>query len=138
MDKKLFFISGIILCTCLLGTILFVSCKEPNILEVTHSYNIDAGEKRVISVVLEKDDRLDLTVAVHSTNQGLFSTLAPGDIGIQVDNPSGQASIPFTRVESGNFIVIADEYGVYVMTLDNSISIFTPKNVSLIMKYPER
>ena len=124
---------------CFLGAVSVTACKEPNILEVTHNYTIDAGEKRVISVVLEKDDRLDLTITVLGNDPGSTSTPAPGgDIGIQVNDPSGQAAVPFTRVESGNFIVMAEEDGVYVVTLDNSYSIFTPKSVTLLMKYPER
>lgn len=137
--KAITIISLLTLGICLLGAVSVTACKEPNILEVTHNYNIDAGEKRVISIVLERNDRLDLTITVIGNDSGSTSTPAlGGDIGIQVNDPSGQAAVPFTRVESGNFIVLAEEDGVYVVTLDNSYSIFTPKSVTLVMRYPER
>lgn len=93
----------------------------------TENYSINAGGKRVISIVLEKNDRLDLSV-----------TVASHDIGIKVDEPSGQVAVQYARVESGNFVVIAKEDGVYVVTLDNSHSLFTPKSVTVVLKYPER
>ncbi|MBA7477858.1 hypothetical protein ES707_13273 [subsurface metagenome] len=125
--KAITIISLLTLGICLLGAVSVTACEEPNILEVTHNYNIDAGEKRVISIVLFENDRLDLSV-----------TCLSHDIGLQVDNPSGQTEIPFTRIESGNFIVNAKENGAYVVTLDNSYSLFTPKSVTLILTYPER
>ncbi len=125
--NALFVMGLLILGIGLLGAVSVTACNEPNIVTVTQDYNIDAGEKRVISIVLKRNDRLDLSVTVESY-----------DIGIKVDDPSGQAAVPFTRVESGNFIVIAEEDGVYVVTLDNSYSIFTPKSVTVLLKYPER
>ena len=111
----------------MLGVLSVTACEEPENVTATQNYSIDAGEKRVISIVLKRNDRLDLAVSVP-----LY------DIGIEVDSPSGQAAVPFTRVESGNFIVIAEEDGVYVITLDNSYSIFNPKSVTLLLRYPER
>ena len=111
----------------LLGAVSVTACEGPKIVTVTQNYSIDAGEKRVISIVLKRNDRLDLSV-----------TVASNDIGIEVDDPSGQAAVPFNRVESGNFVVIAKEDGTYVVTLDNSYSTFTPKSITVVLKYPER
>ncbi len=125
--KSLFVRGLLILGIGLLGAASVTACSGPNIVIVTQNYGIDAGEKRVISIVLKKNDRLNLFVAVASN-----------DIGVQVDDPGGQAAIPFTRVESGNFIVMANEDGVYVVTLDNSYSLITPKSVTVVLEYPER
>ena len=130
--KALFVIGLLILGVGLLGAVSVTACEGPKIVSVTQNYSIDVGEKRVISIVLKRNDRLDLSV-----------TVASNDIGIKVDDPSGQAAVPFTRVESGNFVVIANEDGTYVVTLDNSYSILTPfqltpRSITVVLKYPER
>lgn len=133
---KALFVKGLlILGIGLLGTISVTACGGPKIVEVTHNYIIEGGEKRVIPILLKKNDRLDLTVFVpmaDAWDRPLY------DIGIKVDDPSGQAAVPLTRIGSWNFIVLAEEDGVYVVTLDNSYSVFTPKEVTLLLKYPER
>jgi hypothetical protein len=55
-----------------------------------------------------------------------------------VTNPSGHYAVSYIRVGAGDFMVLAEEAGVYVITLDNSYSSFTPKSVTLTMEYPER
>jgi hypothetical protein len=119
---------AIVLCVGLIGIVSAIACgKGPHIVTDTREYSLEAGEKRVISIVLNKGDRLNFTVTVESN-----------DIGVKVDDPSGQAAVAFTRVESGDFAVIAKEYGTYIVTFDNSYSSFTPKKITVDLEYPER
>lgn len=111
----------------LVSTSVMACGKGPKIITETKTYSIEAGEKRVTSIVLKKGDRLDITVTVQSN-----------DIGVQVDDPSGQAVVPFTRVESGDFVVNAEETGTYVLAFDNSYSFMTPKNITVDLEYPQR
>jgi hypothetical protein len=118
---------ALILIVGLLGSVSLMACGGPKIITETKQYSIEPGEKRVTSIVLKKGDRLDFTVTVESN-----------DIGVQVDNPSGEAVVPFTRVESGDFAVTAKESGTYMVTFDNSYSLFTSKNITVDLEYPER
>ncbi len=112
----------------MLGAVSITACDVAIIVTETHDFNnMQAGEKNVVSIVLKKDDRLDISISVPTD-----------DIGIKVDGPGGQVAIPFTLVEFGNFIVMAEEDGVYVITIDNSYSAFNPRDVNLILKYPTR
>jgi hypothetical protein len=113
----------LILGVCLLGMVPAAGCGGLQIVTVTENYTIEAGQKQAISILLEKNDRLDLCVIVASD-----------DIGITLDDPNGRPTIPFHRIESGNFVLVAKEDGAYVVTLDNSDSPSTPKSVTLICK----
>ena len=127
MKKKPFFITLIILSFNLLGMLSLAACVPIKTTQ-THTFNdIQAGNQSIVSVILKEDDRLDLSVSVQSY-----------DIGIMVEGPSGQATLPYSRVDTANFYVIADEDGVYKVILDNTYSVLNSKNVTLIMKYPER
>lgn len=137
--KSLSIISLLALGFCLLGVASVTACEQTNIVEDNQTYSIQAGEKRIISVVLNNNDRMDLAVTVAGNSPSTMATqTSGGDIGISVISPSGQSAVQYSRVESGNFIVLAEENGVYVITLDNSYSIFTPKSVTLSMRYPQR
>jgi hypothetical protein len=122
----------------MLGTVLITACGDQNIAEDTTSYSIDQGDKRIISIFLEKNERLDLTVAVTDDRTIQPTIQEPMNIGISVVNPSGQYVVQYIRVGAGDFMVLAEEAGVYVITLDNSYSSFAPKSVTLTMKYPKR
>ena len=119
---------------CLLGVVSATACVGPKIEEDTQNYSINSGDKRIISVVLEKNDRLDLTIGVTDDRTIQPTIQEPMNIGIMVVSPSGQYAVPYTRVGAGYFIVLAEEDGIFVITLDNSYSSFTPKSVTLTMR----
>lgn len=107
-------------------SVVACGCSKTATIDKTYQLDLDSGGKRVISMVLNKGDRLDLSVGV-----------AQKDVNVQVIKPSGEDALNITRVESGKFVVIAEEYGGYQVVIDNSYSYYH-KSVTLVLKYPKR
>ena len=125
MKKKLPLISLLFFGVYLLGIAFVTACMPTT--TVTYDLNMRPGQQYDFSIELKEHDKLDISISVQQY-----------DIGIMVESPSGQVALPYKRVETENFIIIAEEDGVYVVTLDNSYSISNSKRLTLILKYPQK
>ena len=64
--NKLLIISLILLAIYIFWSLSVIACVGSNINEESQTYHIDAGDKKVISIFLEQNDRLDLSLEVNS------------------------------------------------------------------------
>ena len=122
----------------LIGMILFVGCSRSNTIDIK-AYKIAPGNQAIIPILLDKavrvDVRIDTTIENADDYSGTSITHEPGNIGIKIDDPSGNHVVEYMRIRAGDFMVLADVNGEYVITLDNSYSLSTTKKVTLKIRY---
>jgi len=104
------------------------------------TYTIEPGEKKIITRKLGRNEGWFLTVTVSDDRTVTIVSDEPRDIGISIVDEKGQFVIPYTRIESETFSVLAKEGGEYTITLDNSYSSSTTKSVffKIQYRYPEK
>ncbi len=118
----------------ILGVVLSTGCSIPKIVEDTHSYKIAPGEQEVVTIELEVNEKVDLTVEVIDDQSNTSTPQESKNIGIQVVNPSGLYTVSYMRVGRGDFMVLAEKAGTHTITLDNRYS-SVPKSIDLTIKH---
>lgn len=128
----------IIFLVLIIGMIVFTGCKGSDYTDIK-TYEIAPGDQEIILIILEKDVRVDVRMDTTIVNDNDYSatsiTQEPGNIGIKIDDPNGQHVVEYMRVRAGDFMILAEVNGEYVIILDNSNSLSTTKNVTLKIKY---
>lgn len=121
--------------TC--GMVLLVSCNESNFIDIK-TYQIAPGNQATIPIILDKDVRVDVrmdTIIENADDSAASITREPENIGITIDDPSGNHVVDYMRIRAGDFMILPEENGEYVIILDNSHALSTVKNVTLKIKY---
>ena len=131
--KVKMFLLAIIMIAC---SIILSACggNSPTKIE-SRVYDLGPGEKQQINIELQQDERLDITIEVEIAENGNAITQVDENIGIQIVSPKGDDIVSEMRIGFGEFMVLAEERGDYIITLDNSYSPSTQKHVMVKLKY---
>jgi len=114
---------------------LFTACDSSPTKIEARIYDIEPGEKQQVKIELQQDERLDITIEVEIAENGNAITQVDENIGIQIISPEGEDIVSEMRIGFGEFMVLAEEEGDYIITLDNSYSPSTHKHVKVKLKY---
>jgi hypothetical protein len=130
--KGKIFLPAIIAISCV---ILLSACGNSPTKTESRVYDVEPGEKQQIKIELQQDERLDITIDVEIAEEGNAITQGDENIGIRIVSPEGYDIVSEMRIGFGEFMVLAEEAGDYIITFDNHYSPSTHKRIMVMLKY---
>lgn len=116
-------------------SILFTACGSSPAKTESGVYNVRPGEIQQIKIELQQNERLDITVDVEIVERSGDGAQTDETIGLRITSPKGDDIVSYMRIGFGEFMVLAEEGGNYIVTLDNSQSQSTYKRIQVILTY---
>lgn len=135
--KKQTRFSTMLLVIIILGLLISTACNSSKTTREITEYTIGAESSQVVPIILEKAQRIDISVQVKSTSGNDSNKKQAEDIGIMIINPSGVNVVQYMRIGYGDFMVLAEESGTFEITLDNGYAQYL-KSVSMTIEYPNK